>query len=654
VADTADGACTNPASAIFFGWNHLTEVRTATSRTTFAEYDGLGRVLQSTQTTAVHAYPFTYHYKPAGPDSMTYPSGRTVSFGLSGAGRVASVGGYVSTVNYAAHGAVSSLSLSNGVTETTDYNARLQPYRITATRGSTLFQYSPLHCAVGTPGDNCATNNGNVVAASLAGPGLSATEYFQYDGLNRLTLAVEKPANASNLVCPDAGSEWCEKFGYDAWGNRTITARTNVGVSLWEAAGYYSTNRMSPDTDWHYDGAGNILKNAANQTFSYDAEGRMTAGGGMQYGYDADGQRVLKTASDGKRTVYVYDAMGQLAAEYSEAPGPAPLCSTCYLTADHLGSTRLVTDQLGAVVQRKDYLPFGDEVLAGTGSVRYGVDGYLRDSGVTQQFTGKERDTETGLDFFEARYYSGAQGRFTGADEPFMGQYPYDPQSWNLYAYGLNNPLRYSDPSGHEPCENGINPENGNICTVVTAPPPEPEKPEPVDPGQVIIGGASDVFNLLPMLANAIYWVTENTPGYNGPRVRMPYITPANQSQKRGAIISSAAMLFAGRLPVLKGQAGVLRAIGEVEAEGATVLGSEVWIATNAGRIRADFVATDAAGNLFIGEAKNGASAGFTVNQLANGYPTGGPVSGVIMSSNIPGLPAGTPIQDVAVRVFKY
>jgi RHS repeat-associated protein len=64
------------------------------------------------------------------------------------------------------------------------------------------------------------------------------------------------------------------------------------------------------------------------------------------------------------------------------------------------------------------------------------------------QFTGKERDAETGLDYFEARYLSSAQGRFTSPDEPLADQDPSLPQSWNLYAYGRNNPLLYVDPTG--------------------------------------------------------------------------------------------------------------------------------------------------------------------------------------------------------------
>jgi RHS repeat-associated protein len=89
------------------------------------------------------------------------------------------------------------------------------------------------------------------------------------------------------------------------------------------------------------------------------------------------------------------------------------------------------------------------------------------DSGRRSRCTGKERDTETGLDYFGARYFSGAQGRFTSPDEfpggivdPFTGQeisqpgpLPYaditDPQTLNKYAYVRNNPLRYTDPDGH-------------------------------------------------------------------------------------------------------------------------------------------------------------------------------------------------------------
>ena len=62
--------------------------------------------------------------------------------------------------------------------------------------------------------------------------------------------------------------------------------------------------------------------------------------------------------------------------------------------------------------------------------------------------TGKERDTESGLDYFGARYYGSSMGRFLSSD-PFLNSgHPDDPQTWNRYTYGLNNPLRIVDPTG--------------------------------------------------------------------------------------------------------------------------------------------------------------------------------------------------------------
>lgn len=63
-------------------------------------------------------------------------------------------------------------------------------------------------------------------------------------------------------------------------------------------------------------------------------------------------------------------------------------------------------------------------------------------------FTGKKTAAAVGLDYFGARYYSGAQGRFTSPDPLLNSGRPWLPQSWNRYSYALNNPLRYTDPTG--------------------------------------------------------------------------------------------------------------------------------------------------------------------------------------------------------------
>jgi RHS repeat-associated protein len=66
-----------------------------------------------------------------------------------------------------------------------------------------------------------------------------------------------------------------------------------------------------------------------------------------------------------------------------------------------------------------------------------------------QHFTGKERDTESGLDYFGARYLASSMGRFSSPDDG-SDQDPSNPQSWNLYAYTRNNPLVNTDPTGHD------------------------------------------------------------------------------------------------------------------------------------------------------------------------------------------------------------
>jgi RHS repeat-associated protein len=119
-----------------------------------------------------------------------------------------------------------------------------------------------------------------------------------------------------------------------------------------------------------------------------------------------------------------------------------------WLVTDQLGTPRMIFDQTGALanVKRHDYLPFGEELFAGTGG-RTTAQGYSGDS-VRQKFTLKERDNETGLDYFGARYYSSTQGRFTSIDPLMASGSTGSPQSWNRYSYAYNNPLRFTDPSG--------------------------------------------------------------------------------------------------------------------------------------------------------------------------------------------------------------
>jgi RHS repeat-associated protein len=117
----------------------------------------------------------------------------------------------------------------------------------------------------------------------------------------------------------------------------------------------------------------------------------------------------------------------------------------------------MIIDQTGnlANVKRHDYMPFGEELFAGTAS-RSATQGYGCTSGgggcagdkVRQQFTQKERDIESNMDHFLARNYLSTQGRFNSVDPLLASAVPELPQSWNRYAYVLNNPLTLIDPTG--------------------------------------------------------------------------------------------------------------------------------------------------------------------------------------------------------------
>jgi RHS repeat-associated protein len=208
------------------------------------------------------------------------------------------------------------------------------------------------------------------------------------------------------------------------------------------------------------------LTSFTGSALTFDAENRITSAsqsgvGSMYYFYDGAGRRVQEVSTYNVEKVFVYDAFGQMAAEYSLG-AQSPPCTTCYIATDHLGSTRLVTDQNANVVGRHDYLPFGEEIAANAG----GRDGtFGTQDFVNQKFTGQERDVETGLDFFQARYFSAALGRFASPDAPILDQDPSNPQSWNLYTYVRNNPLSFVDPDGH-------------TCVTATGEPVAPDYPD--------------------------------------------------------------------------------------------------------------------------------------------------------------------------------
>ncbi len=124
---------------------------------------------------------------------------------------------------------------------------------------------------------------------------------------------------------------------------------------------------------------------------------------------------------------------------------------TQYSTGDHLGSPRVFTNSSGSVVSRHDYMPFGEELGASVGGRTTGMGFSGSGDNNRKKFTGYQRDTESGLDYAQARYYGNTQGRFTSPD-PFSGSAIIaDPQTFNRYNYCRNNPVNSTDPTGMAP-----------------------------------------------------------------------------------------------------------------------------------------------------------------------------------------------------------
>jgi RHS repeat-associated protein len=278
--------------------------------------------------------------------------------------------------------------------------------------------------------------NGNVIDASDSVNGNWA---YSYDSLNRLTSALS----------PTTGLSW----SYDSFGNRWQQTATRGSAPQPVTSFSTATNRADGVC---YDAAGNVLDDGpcpqyGAHKYAYDAEGKLISSsyGTVTYIYDAEGRRVGKASSGTITNVYYYDVAGHLTTEISANShsdiyaGNRHLATyqgnnVFYNHASWLGTEAARSDATGTLCETISSLPFGDaQQTSGTCSPS------------PVFFTGKERDTESGLDYFGARHYSSTMGRFMSPDpSQLYFADPTNPQSLNLYTYVVNNPLKFVDPSG--------------------------------------------------------------------------------------------------------------------------------------------------------------------------------------------------------------
>ena len=330
--------------------------------------------------------------------------------------------------------------------------------------------------------------NSTIAWSSQRNTGLSSQAHFKwdytYDGAKRLEAADYSYWNGSSWAGSSAYD--LSNIDYDDAGNLLSLQRRGQSGGLLDNLTYsYGWNsRLTAVTDAA--GSTGFSGDAETGTFSYSWSGKQTAAtgygvsgtvydyqdrplwlwqGGNQtkYRYDEAGNRISKQTGTGDAEYYLWDGAttvavftatnaGTITDHYfnligsgGDVFGRDPDGSgTLYYYKDLLGTIRAVADGSNALVESYDYDPWGVE-----------MEGRFTGAGVTKDgFTGKERDSESGFDYFGARHYMPAIGRWTGPD-PLADLFP----EWSTYSYVKNNPITGTDPHGEASCDDPNDPQ---------------------------------------------------------------------------------------------------------------------------------------------------------------------------------------------------
>ena len=425
--------------ASIYNLGYLTSMTDESGSTTWNHYapgpSSHQRTIEKTQVTNGQTLVTSYvvHSLTGLPYSMTYPSGTTLTYTLSGStGLVTAMnfGGtsVLSNATYDPFGPVNGWTWGNGASYSISYNQRgeVVSYNLGADTRTLTYDL----------GSRLLTQ--------------SDTEYqlgYGYDSLDRVTSFTAAPQAGGTLVPP------AQSFTYDENSNRLSFTENSQNTDYSVAA---NSNRMQSSTGaiartYTYDAAGNTLSDGIH-TYVYDDRGRMESvnGGATSYRYTGAGERVQKTTGS-QTTIFVYGPKGELLGEYDGfgnaiqetvwyegRPVATRQGSIVYFVhADHLGTPRAVSEG-NAVVWRWDSDPFG-----------YASPDTDPDADQVQftynlRFPGQYWDIETGLHYNYFRTYDPSTGRYLESDPIGLEGGP------NSYTYAIGNPVMYFDPLGLE------------------------------------------------------------------------------------------------------------------------------------------------------------------------------------------------------------
>jgi RHS repeat-associated protein len=406
-----------------YGYDALSRLTTATNPTgtVTVAYDNRGRV---SSVTDVFGQVVSYTYdENSNRTQMSLNAAVNATYQYDVINRLTQLTDDTSlniTFAYDATNKLTSRTLPNAVVSTYEYDGLNRLTRLKHAKGvNTLadFQYQ--------------FDTANNITQMTDGAG---AHNYTYDSLDRLTAATH-PAGQTN-----------ESYSYDDVGNRTASHQGSSYI-------YQPFNRLvsANGTALGYDTNGNLIsKTDATATWAYawDYEDRLrqasdSSGVVLSYSYDALGRRVQSSSSTHGITRFIYDSSdvirdldvnGGIMSDFLNGPGidnklrQTSSSASTYFLADHLRSIRLSIDPSGTPMSTWSYDSFGN-VSGGSGLTRY-------------SYTAREKDHDSGLMFYRARWYDAANGRFLSEDPVQLLGGP------NLYAYTANNPVNYLDPFG--------------------------------------------------------------------------------------------------------------------------------------------------------------------------------------------------------------